>query len=160
MNKIVSVLVVVIVLVVGFILFKNKGVAPASIEVEGEASTSIPGENTSGTSSPMPAPGNEGVEEMIVEDNVKEFVVDATSFSFSPSTMVVDRGDTVKITLKNAKGVHDLKIDEFTGASTRILNAGESETITFVADKSGTFEYYCSVGNHRAMGMVGTLTVR
>jgi plastocyanin len=28
-----------------------------------------------------------------------------------------------------------------------------------VADKNGSYEYYCSVGNHRASGMVGVITV-
>ena len=42
----------------------------------------------------------------------------------------------------------------------RPLHIGEEQTITFVADKTGGFEFYCSVGNHRAMGMVGTLIVR
>lgn len=32
-------------------------------------------------------------------------------------------------------------------------------SVTFVADTLGTFEYYCSVGNHRAQGMVGNLVV-
>jgi uncharacterized cupredoxin-like copper-binding protein len=32
--------------------------------------------------------------------------------------------------------------------------------VQFVADKTGTFEFYCSVGNHRQMGMVGTLVVQ
>ena len=73
--------------------------------------------------------------------------------------MSVNKGDTVKITVKNVNGTHDFKIDEF-NVSTRTLNTGETQTITFVADKAGTFEYYCSVGNHRAMGMVGTLIVR
>ena len=72
--------------------------------------------------------------------------------------MTVKRGDTVSITLKNAGGTHDLKIDEFDEETER-LSAGEEETITFVADRAGSFEYYCSVGNHRAMGMKGTLTV-
>ena len=72
--------------------------------------------------------------------------------------MTVNKGDTLKVTVKNMKGTHSLKIDEF-NTSTRILNAGEEQTITFVADKTGTFQYYCSVGNHRAMGMWGTLNV-
>ncbi|MEY4731380.1 MAG: hypothetical protein RL681_326, partial [Candidatus Parcubacteria bacterium] len=44
-------------------------------------------------------------------------------------------------------------------AATKVLTDGQSETIEFVANKAGTFEYYCSVGSHRQMGMKGTLTV-
>jgi len=55
--------------------------------------------------------------------------------------------------------MHDFVVDEF-GAKTDTLQTGQSDTITFVADKTGTFEYYCSVGNHRAMGMKGNLIVK
>ena len=138
-NKIIVVVIVIVLAVGGFLLFKNKSVAPTEIEINNN----------------MPVPGSD-VNEMIVE---KEFSVDEIPFSFSPSTITVNQGDTVKITVKNKQGTHDLKIDEF-NASTRTLNAGETQTITFVADKIGTFQYYCSVGNHRAQGMVGTLIVR
>ena len=67
-------------------------------------------------------------------------------------------GDTVRITFKNADGLHNLKLDDFQVA-TKQIKAGESETVEFVADKAGAFEYYCSIGNHRAMGMKGTLNV-
>lgn len=93
-----------------------------------------------------------------VDTNVKEFMVSGTSFAFAPKILTVNKGDTVKITFYNAQGFHDLVIDEF-NAKTKQLPAGQSETITFVADKVGTFEYYCSVGSHRQQGMVGTLTV-
>ncbi len=139
-NKIISVVIVVILVVGGFLMFKNRGIAPAEVDLG------------------MPVPGSD-VDEMIVEEEIKEFSISAVPFSFTPSTMVVNKGDTMKITVKNVNGTHDLKIDEF-GVSTRMLNAGEEQTVTFVADKTGTFEYYCSVGTHRAMGMVGTLTVR
>jgi nitrite reductase (NO-forming) len=39
------------------------------------------------------------------------------------------------------------------------VNGGETTSVEFVADKTGTFEYYCSVGAHRAMGMTGSLVV-
>ncbi|MEZ4087490.1 MAG: cupredoxin domain-containing protein [Candidatus Gracilibacteria bacterium] len=94
-----------------------------------------------------------------MEEGVKEFTIDAENFSFSPNTMTVNEGDTVRITLNNLGGSHDFVIDEF-DAQTEVINTGETETIEFVADKAGTFEYYCSVGSHRAMGMVGTLTVQ
>ena len=72
--------------------------------------------------------------------------------------MNVKKGDTVKITFKNTGGMHDLKIDGYT-VGTKIIQGGAQETFQFVADKAGTFEYYCSVGTHRQMGMKGTLTV-
>ena len=139
MAKLISIVVLLVLIFGGIMLFKNQSTAPAEIDVTTEAS-----EDTQ-------------VSEEASE--VKEFVVTTDNFSFAPSTMTVNVGDTVRIVVKNDFGMHDLVIDEFAGAKTSILSAGQEEVITFVADKAGSFEYYCSVGTHRQMGMVGTLTV-
>ena len=88
----------------------------------------------------------------------KEFTVTGSNYKFAPATMTIKKGDTVKITFVNAGGMHDFVIDEFNVRTNR-LEGGDSQTVSFVADKAGSFEYYCSVGQHRAMGMKGTLTV-
>ncbi len=88
----------------------------------------------------------------------RTFEVVADNFSFSLKEIRVKAGDKVKIVFTNAEGFHDWKIDEF-NAATQQIAAGSSETIEFLADMAGTFEYYCSVGRHRAMGMVGDLIV-
>ncbi|MDQ3076731.1 MAG: cupredoxin domain-containing protein [bacterium] len=90
---------------------------------------------------------------------IKEFTVTGENFKFSPTTMTVNKGDRVKITFVNKQGFHDLVVGGY-NARTKQMQAGTQETIEFVADKAGTFEYYCSVGSHRQMGMVGTLTVK
>lgn len=146
-NKLIVIVVVLVLVVGGFLMFKNRGLAPTEQEVTPEVGQEV--------ESNMPVPGSETIETVVV----KEFTVEAVPFSFAPSVMTVNKGDTVKITVKNTKGTHDLKIDAL-GVATRLLNTGEEDTITFVADQTGTFEYYCSVGTHRAMGMVGALTVR
>ncbi|MBY0539324.1 cupredoxin domain-containing protein [Patescibacteria group bacterium] len=109
----------------------------------------------------MPAPGSEGVNEMEVVSEtggtVKEFTVDGKNFSFTPELVSVKKGDTVRIKFVNSQGFHDFVIDEFKVATPQIKE-GEA-VVEFVADKAGSFEYYCSVGSHRAMGMKGTLQV-
>ena len=87
-----------------------------------------------------------------------EFTVTASNFKYDLKTIKVKKGDTVKIIFKNSEGFHDFKIDEFDVATNQI-GAEEEEEVEFVADKVGTFEYYCSVGTHRKMGMVGKLIV-
>ena len=147
-NKLIIGVVIIILIAGGFFLFKSKGVAPV-----------VPAENESvGEEASNVEDGvlNVGV---TVTTGLKEFTVNSAPYSFSTKTITVNKGDTVKITLKNTQGTHDLKIDAY-GVATRVLNPGEEQTLTFLADKAGSFEYYCSVGNHRAMGMVGTLTVR
>lgn len=89
---------------------------------------------------------------------VKEFAVTGANFAFTPKEIRVKQGDTVRITFTSGSGLHDWNLDEF-NAATNVVASGKSEAIEFVADKAGEYEYYCSVGNHRAMGMVGKLIV-
>ena len=115
-----------------------------------------------GNEAEAPAGEAQNQEGAIVEPEtslaVKEFIVTGKNFSFDPALITVRRGDKVKITFINSQGFHDFKIDEF-GAATKQIQAPGTEVLEFVADKAGTFEYYCSVGSHRSMGMVGTLVV-
>ena len=98
--------------------------------------------------------------ETVMEETgaVKEFVVEGSPFKFLLAEMRVKKGDTVRVTFKNIKGTHDWVLDEF-DARTNQIGEGEEEEIEFTADKVGTFEYYCSVGDHRARGMAGELIV-
>ena len=88
----------------------------------------------------------------------RAYTVLGSNYAFAPKQLLAKKGDTVTITFKNTGGFHDFRIDAF-NVATKQIGAGKEETVTFVATKSGMFEFYCSVGNHRAMGMVGTLTV-
>jgi plastocyanin len=90
--------------------------------------------------------------------SLKEITVTSTGTAFNQKTLSVKKGDRVRITYQNGGGTHDLKIDGY-NVGTKVISGGASETFEFVASEAGTFEYYCSVGNHRAMGMKGTLTV-
>lgn len=158
MKKILIVVVVLIVLGGGYVLMNG---------------------NKSGTMTPpasdstMPATGTSGAEEKVVTTTTgtpgslmekgaaKEFTLDSSEFKFDIKTITVKSGDTVKLTLTNSgKMPHDWVVDEFTGAKTKKITNGQTDTITFVADKVGTYEYYCSVGQHRANGMVGKLIVQ
>ena len=88
----------------------------------------------------------------------KTFTITNQGFTFNPKTMTVKKGDRVKITYTNAGGTHDVRIDGY-DVGTKVLQANQTETFEFIADEAGTFEFYCSVGNHRAMGMKGSFVV-
>lgn len=90
--------------------------------------------------------------------NAKEFRVSGKNFSFAPSQIRVKQGETVRIVFDNAEGFHDLRIDGY-NVGTKQIYEGNSEFVEFKADKTGSFEYYCSVGSHRQQGMRGTLLV-
>lgn len=140
------VLVGVIVLVFiggGFFLFSNKVNTP---QPASQASTPTQTQPTQEPTQP------------VTQGEVKTFTVTGKPFSFDVKEIKVKKGDTVKVVFTNTQGTHNWVLDEF-GAQTKVLQAGASETVEFVADKAGTFEYYCSVGEHRQNGMVGKLIV-
>lgn len=88
----------------------------------------------------------------------KVFTVSGTNFAFDLSEIRVKQGDVVTIDFESSDGFHDWVLDEFDAATAQV-RPGTPTSITFVADKVGTYEYYCSVGSHRANGMVGTFIV-
>lgn len=124
-----------------------------------EPQPSIPVPENSGTvqrgASPT-APSATSTTEPTVSE--KTFTVKGSNFTFSPLEIRVKRGDQVKVVFVNEEGFHDWVLDEF-NARTPQIGAGATAEVRFTADKVGTFEYYCSVGSHRAMGMVGKLVV-
>lgn len=92
------------------------------------------------------------------KESVKTFEIEGKPFEFSQKEIKVKKGERVKIIFKNTEGFHDLVIDEF-NAKTKQIKTGETDTIEFVADKQGTFEFHCSVPGHKEKGMEGMLIV-
>jgi nitrite reductase (NO-forming) len=84
--------------------------------------------------------------------------VSGFNFGFTPKTITVKKGQKVELTFKSTDGTHDFYIDEL-NVKSKMVQTGTSTTVEFTPDKAGTFDYYCSVGNHRAMGMQGKITV-
>lgn len=138
------------VLALGGWLFVNN--APAPQILQENPSTGTEAASSAPEASARPAENERPAAAM------KEFTVTGKNYSFDPSTISVQKGDRIKIIFRSAENFHDFRLDEF-GAATKRISAGQEDTAEFTADKAGAFEYYCSVGNHRAMGMKGTLTV-
>lgn len=75
-------------------------------------------------------------------------------------TLRANVGDTVKITLTSGDLVeHDISLMEFSVGSEKVMMQGSSTTITFVADKSGTFAYTCTIPGHSDLGMKGEIII-
>ncbi len=91
-------------------------------------------------------------------EKVKTFDLTGRNFAFSQNDIRVKKGDTVKIKFTRTEGFHDWVLNEFNAATTQ-AGAGNTSEVQFVADKTGTFEFYCSVGAHRSLGMKGKLIV-
>lgn len=94
-------------------------------------------------------------------DRANSFRIIMSNYSFAPSVIEVMPGEEVTINLYNEEGIHDFIIDEFDVHSEHADVAGQELSVTFIVpeDASGAYEFYCSVGDHRERGMVGTLQV-
>ncbi len=125
-----------------------------SIEGTYPVGTDIPDTPETATSTD----GNNTNAPIVDVPGAKVFAVAGSNFAFDTKEIRVKKGDVVTINFTNTAGFHDWVLDEF-NAKTAQLQAGATATVTFTADKTGTFEYYCSVGQHRKMGMVGNLIV-
>jgi PKD repeat protein len=94
---------------------------------------------------------------------VREFTMTAKSFEFNPKIIEVNGGDTVRLKITGLDdGVgdgHGLGIWEF-GISD-VIRANQTVIFEFVADKTGTFSFFCSryCGSGHS-GMTGTLLVK
>ena len=156
MNRNVLIVIVVLMLLVGGVWAassRNKAVAPTVPLGE----TGTPETNTLKTSS-VPAASPAVSSGSVTVGTVKIIEVTAQNYSFTPKEITVKKGDKVTIKFTNTEGSHNWVLDEF-DAQTSVIGAGKTEEVTFTADKIGTFEYYCSVGSHRTLGMKGNLIV-
>jgi nitrite reductase (NO-forming) len=89
-----------------------------------------------------------------------QVTVTGTEFSFTPSSIAAKVGQTVQLTFKNAgQYPHNLTITQL-GVKTKTIQPGQEDTITFTADKAGTFTFLCTVPGHADRGMTGTFTVK
>ena len=101
-----------------------------------------------------------GMAEPVVSETTNQIKLSAFDFGYTGNP-TVKAGEKITLTLVNTSGkaTHDWVL-EGAGIRTKLLNKGETDTIEFTIDKPGTYTFYCSVGNHRAQGVEGTLVVK
>ncbi len=161
MSKVITWIVVIVIIVGGMWWLLSKGnssnTTPTSTTDTSSATQTTDTAGTGADTSANP-PTTTTTGTNTTATAVKEFTVNGGNFYFKPATITVKLGDTVKINFVNDAGTHDFVIDEL-GVRTPRIAGGQSASVQFVANKAGSFEYYCSVGEHRSMGMKGTLVV-
>ncbi len=124
-----------------------------------------------GTSSRVPAgSGDEATvgEAVVVQESyaktapeinsVRQFTMTAKQWEFSPDTITVNKGDTVVLSVRSIDVAHGFALPEF-GVNEQ-LEPGKVVEVEFVADKTGTFSFFCSIVCGAGHGdMKGTLVV-
>jgi len=165
MNQgIIGIVLALLVILAGVVYWMNSSSDLPGITSTSSVSATLPSSNTatetqattssSGSTTSLSASG----QSTSTLGTVKTITVLAKDYSFSPSSITVKKGEKVEIVLSSSQGAHDIKIDAL-GVASKTVNTGETATVEFTPTKAGTYEYYCSIGAHRAMGMKGTLIV-
>ena len=100
------------------------------------------------------AVGSAGDQSLVQEEVV--VTVDSTNFRFSPSTVTITEGDTVRFFWSGELLGHNAVADD------GLFDSGDPATevdysFTFEVGTNGTHTYVCEP--HEAMGMVGTIVV-
>lgn len=93
---------------------------------------------------------------MMEEGKMVKIVAD--DFKYDVKEIKVKKGEKLTVSVMNSKGFHDFVIDEL-AVNSGMLEVGNTMELEIPTDKPGTYEYYCSVGQHRQMGMKGTLII-
>jgi plastocyanin len=85
--------------------------------------------------------------------------VAATDFMFGPADLQAEPGQVTIVLTNDGESPHAIEVEgNGVETSSNTIESGDSTELTLDLD-GGTYEIYCPVGNHRDMGMVGTLTV-
>jgi plastocyanin len=88
----------------------------------------------------------------------REIVLDSFSYGFTPSTVEVKKGETVRFKVNNKGGFHSFSIPS---SNIEVQTpSGQITDVEWTAEKEGTFEFKCSIGNHAAQGQKGTIIVK
>ncbi len=84
--------------------------------------------------------------------------VNGLNFSYDVKEIRAKKGDKLTVAFTNTEGFHDFKIDEL-DIDSGMVKQGDTMEIEIPTDQPGTYEFYCSVGEHRANGMWGRLII-
>ena len=106
-----------------------------------------------------------------------EITVLSFEWGFEPEAIVLQQGQEIRLTLNNeGKILHNFKVDDlkvdvieeissggFSGDDGELfVGAGSDDVglLRFVPLEAGEYEFYCTIGSHRQLGMEGRLTVQ
>jgi plastocyanin len=87
--------------------------------------------------------------------------VSLTDFELDPDSLQLDEPGTVTLRVVNeGDTAHALAVDGGSGeAETASLTPGQSADLVVEVEEGADYELYCPIGNHRGLGMEGTLVV-
>ncbi len=177
---IISILVVVVVLIIGFIIFSSQkdnpqnpnSLTPAGDNTQTNSETPInPNPPPTVTQAPNVAvpntdstklPPNVARPESVIPSGTaafRTFVVRAEAGKFTPDTLIVNNRDVVRVKLSSIDKDYDFTLPDY-GLVNYFVKKGQSLTIEFGASGSGKYTFYCITCGGPEKGPVGYLIVK
>jgi len=103
-------------------------------------------------------PTTESQQQQAVLSSNSKISVEMSEFSFSPASIRLPAGESTTVEVINVGSMlHTFTVNDL-GIDVR-LAAGERETITVTPEQTGSSDSLCTIENHAALGMVGTVIV-
>ncbi len=92
--------------------------------------------------------------------DVRTIEVTAKEFKFTPATVEVEPGQTVRLKLVNeGKMSHNLHLRE-QDRKTETIQAGKTDALELTAPQDGELGFFCAIPGHESAGMKGTIVVQ
>ena len=87
--------------------------------------------------------------------------ITATDFKFDPKDPTVQAGDVAFDLTNDGETLHNIEVEGPSGEAElpQDIGPGEKGSVTVDLNKPGKYRFYCPVGNHEQLGMVGEVTV-
>jgi uncharacterized cupredoxin-like copper-binding protein len=88
--------------------------------------------------------------------------VTATDFEFDPSDPTVKPGEVTFDVTNDGETLHNIEVEGPSGEAElpEDLQPGDSGELSVDLSEPGKYRFYCPVGNHEQLGMVGEVTVK
>lgn len=87
--------------------------------------------------------------------------ITATDFKFDPKDPAVQPGQVTFDLTNDGETVHNIEVEGPSGEAElpEDIGPGEKGSVTVDLNEPGKYKFYCPVGNHEQLGMVGDVTV-
>lgn len=88
--------------------------------------------------------------------------VTMTDFEFDPKDPTVKPGEVTFDVVNDGETLHNMEVEGPSGEAElpEDLQPGDSDSFSVDLSEPGMYRFYCPVGNHEDLGMVGEVTVK
>jgi uncharacterized cupredoxin-like copper-binding protein len=95
---------------------------------------------------------------------IKTIRVSEKEYSLSPSTITVSKAGTYAFEITNNGTItHAFTIEQKGGGAKKVqagdISPGSKKTIDYTFSSGHSYEMYCPIDGHKAMGMAGTISI-